>query len=1034
MGWYSESDLDPQPNATPTAAIIGAESSGNPNAVSKKGARGLMQIMPATAKGMGVDPNTLFDPKVNVGLGSKLYQQNLKLFNGDKRKALAAYNWGPGNVKLHPNESDWPKETQGYVNKIAGPREPTRGHWVSEAELDPVAQGDRPEQQPLENTREYQARLAAEQFKQQRAASGQTIPQGAPTAEQEALQQPAIDPVLGIAGGAVGEAGVGLGIAKEALPAAALTVGSLLPQAEKHPYAAAAAVGALTPPGWAVDALGAAGGAAVGVAEQEAYMGIADAGMKLAGPDHPYVGLGIGALGTVLGGGAMSLATGSGRAASEARAAAAQAKTDFWEAAQKGATDQMAKNVSERADAAQAVADEAKKRHEAIQTAYKTQAEKNLKATAPEHGAAAAKLQAYADQLKAHADAIDKHGPAAEKLAREQAAKAEIERQRPGVLGRTPEETQAAMTPERVQDNGVSVPNPEQLARTRDFRGSFFNVRKKIFDHYGQQYQDFENNYGKLNVQNPAATRETLDKWRHVLQERQPAGAPPSAIKKLMDNASALAGSPANDSFEEGRIDEILQGRTTPSITARLNQFVDKWNKEHPELLQKKGEGMTREDLRRFAIEAAGGKVAEPATITKLRALRRDAQQAAESATDPTDARMANEIAASAAKDYEHAEGLPQTEVAKLQGLNAQYSHDVSTWSPKESSNIMSDREPANVIDGMVKDPDLMDSFASNATDDQKLHMRNSIADWANTSHYTVAEAAQKVTPKVMTKLGFKLPPKAWMEMEPRDIQLNEIIRSNPMAQHAIGNAFSQEMQSYEAKLSGGLRTRGIKVAEDLGPQGKALAAQMRNAVTPEQVRAVAQKIAAIDPKQVAAEFAKGLQSPQSAAYEKYLEIAQEGRPKRQAFQQQVAGAQDKVAQASLAAAEKVPTRAEAGRKALMNLKPGKMEERMQRYSTFRIMLGLEMSAGMGAMTGHVPAYWVAGGVLAGAMKVPLAIRGATRAVLSTPEVADFVWKAVEHPHNYQVVGKSAALALQALMAQHIQQKAQQQEQQDDNQ
>ena len=1013
MGWYSESELDPQPNATPTAAIIGAESSGNPDAVSKKGARGLMQIMPAAAKGMGIDPSTLSDPKVNVALGNKLYQRNLKLFNGDQRKALAAYNWGPGNVKLHPNESDWPKETQSYVNKIAGPREAAhKGHWVSEADLDPLPQQDQTEQGPLENQREYQARLAAEQFKQRRAASGQTIPQGIPTPEQEALQTPLFDPTEGPAG---------------------INVFKL---AEEHPYITAGAIGAAMPPAWAVGLAGTVGAAGIGMAEQEAYMGLADLGMKIAGPNHPYVGLGIGALGPVLGGGGASLMTGLDALVKEARTAADEVQKQFWEAARKGATDQMATNTKDRAAAAADVAKEAAKRHDEIQKAYGDQAKENLKPIATEHSRAAAKIQAYADQLKAHADAIEKHGPAAEKLAREQAAKTEIERQRPEVLGRTPEETEAAMAPSRVEQattsepGGAAVPSPEQLARTHDFRSSFFDVRKKIFDeNYGKRYEDFENRYDKLNVGKTPALGDTLHKWNRALEEDRPSGEPASAIRKLMNNAAALAGNPETDSFESGRIENVLAGRATPGVQSRFTKLIDDYAKKH-------GQGIGGDQMRDFAVEALGGTPRGEATIGKLRALRRDAQRFAESAPDATQARIAREIAASAAKDYEHAEGLPEAEVAKLHTLNEQYSHDVSTWSPKESSNIMSDREPARVIGGMIADPDLMDSFASNADEGQKLHIRNAIADWANMSHLSVAEVAQKVTPKVMTKLGFNLPPKAWLEMEPRDIELNEILRSNPMAQHAVGQAFADEMKNFEAKMITGLRTRGIKAAEDLGPQGRALAAQMRNAITPEQVRAVAQKIAALDPKQVAAEFAKGLQSPKSAAYEKYLEIAQKGKYQqtKSAFTQQVQNEAQRVTEASLAATEKVPTRAEAARKALMNAKPSKMEERMQRYSNFRLMLGLEMGLGVGVVTGRIPPYWLAGGAIAGAMKIPLAIRGATRAALTNPAIADLVWQAVKNPRNYRVVGKSAALIMQATLAQKIHEQQLKEQEQQDNQ
>lgn len=99
-------------------SMINTESSGNPNARSKKGAAGLMQLMPSTAADLGVtDP---YDPAQNIDAGVRYYAQQLKKYGGDEAKALAAYNWGPGNVdKFGENYAKVaPKETKDYVRKI----------------------------------------------------------------------------------------------------------------------------------------------------------------------------------------------------------------------------------------------------------------------------------------------------------------------------------------------------------------------------------------------------------------------------------------------------------------------------------------------------------------------------------------------------------------------------------------------------------------------------------------------------------------------------------------------------------------------------------------------------------------------------------------------------------------------------------------------------------------------------------------------------------------------------------------------------
>lgn len=102
----------------PPALVIAQaqqESGGNPNAVSPAGAQGVMQLMPATAASLGVtDP---FDPVQNIDAGVRYLAQLLKEFNGDQQLALAAYNWGPGNVSKNGFEN-WPSETVHYVSTI----------------------------------------------------------------------------------------------------------------------------------------------------------------------------------------------------------------------------------------------------------------------------------------------------------------------------------------------------------------------------------------------------------------------------------------------------------------------------------------------------------------------------------------------------------------------------------------------------------------------------------------------------------------------------------------------------------------------------------------------------------------------------------------------------------------------------------------------------------------------------------------------------------------------------------------------------
>ncbi|TYP77986.1 lytic transglycosylase domain-containing protein [Paenibacillus methanolicus] len=108
-------------------AVIDTESSFNANAESHAGAKGLMQLMDGTARGLGVTDS--FDPQQNIEGGTKFLAYLLEKYDGNEKAALAAYNAGPGRVDragIKTNEDftaqmgNLPKETQKYVGKVLG--------------------------------------------------------------------------------------------------------------------------------------------------------------------------------------------------------------------------------------------------------------------------------------------------------------------------------------------------------------------------------------------------------------------------------------------------------------------------------------------------------------------------------------------------------------------------------------------------------------------------------------------------------------------------------------------------------------------------------------------------------------------------------------------------------------------------------------------------------------------------------------------------------------------------------------------------
>ncbi|HKB41411.1 MAG TPA: transglycosylase SLT domain-containing protein, partial [Gemmataceae bacterium] len=178
--------LYPQVRPDLVHGIIRHESNYDVNALSPKGALGPMQLMPGTAQDMGVDPK---DPTQNVRGGTRYFAQLLTKYNGNEALALAAYNWGPGNVdKVGGDFTKMPAETQAYVKNVLASAAPGGQRGPADTRIQ-VAGPGAPSQDQAQLTRLNQQIAAMDQFLAANIGSGRERTKGMVNEVQQERQR-----------------------------------------------------------------------------------------------------------------------------------------------------------------------------------------------------------------------------------------------------------------------------------------------------------------------------------------------------------------------------------------------------------------------------------------------------------------------------------------------------------------------------------------------------------------------------------------------------------------------------------------------------------------------------------------------------------------------------------------------------------------------------------------------------------------------------------------------------------------------------
>lgn len=751
--------------------VIDAESGGDPNVVSPKGAIGLMQITPETGRMFGVTPDQLRDPAINRRVGTQYLAYLQDKYGGDMRLVHAAYNWGPAHVDRTGNNPDqWPAETRNYVDKIMGPAEKPMSLWDKLQQRAGAAPTGEKAPDALPATKITSS--DAHNFHYDPTQAEQIEP-GVTQGLQPSMIQPADLATFGAQGftEAAGEAALREG------------TGMLAPEALKA-------------------GLGAAGRAAAGIPISGLAQEAAAPLTQAIPTDTPA---GVLARGTAegLAGAAPFIAPGAAGGLADRLSSRFFAKPELEATAAEAAAKTEAENVETQGKLEQAAGKEA--------AAQK-------KATAEAAQKAGESRQAARESTIKGVEDAQARMAATTREADAKAAEATVNLQKTAAQAVLPEAKEAALQSAAGNPPSPYMPQgPERIARDAQFRETITAPLTKW-------RQDWGTRRDALLADHLSATPD-LAPLREGIQKEESkwigTGHRPYSpvVARLLDDTAALG----QERNIEGSVNDVVRGAkgVDPQTKARFTQLLD-------QEYATKGEHIKPARLRQIAAQAMGVDSETP-TVKDLLARQAEANKIANVSKGPD---RVGALAVSHAIDETLADYAPTDE---LKSLNAEYRDHRQSFPYDFDNTVRSAAQPLEVAPELFRYPQRALDLANLGDEKTRQAMGQLYAQWVGQNGARVIDPSHSIFLSKLFPNTPLAQPDSWVYADKAENAIADLVNASPQVKAKWDAAVQAGVDKIKREYAQSLVKLAVRDAGHYGPLGNQLITRVRLAKTPEE-------------------------------------------------------------------------------------------------------------------------------------------------------------------------------------------------------